>query len=78
MNAVLKDIVHAEECSEEFSKLGLQPGYFGTHSIRKSSITHGSCRDVNGPPIASICICGNGKMPGVMNRYMWYKSASDE
>ncbi len=78
MNAVLKEVVRSDDHYEEFSKLGLQPEYFGTHSIRKGSITHGACGVVNGPPIASICIRANWKMPGVMNRYMRYESAGDE
>ena len=43
MNAVLKEVVRSDDHYEEFSKLGLQPEYFGTHSIRKGSITHGAC-----------------------------------
>ena len=78
MNAVLKEVVRSDDHYEEFSKLGLQPEYFGTHSICKGSITHGAFGVVNGPPIASICIRANWKMPGVMNRYMRYESAGDE
>jgi hypothetical protein len=78
MNAVLKEIVRSDEHYETFAKLGLQPEYFGTHSICKGSITHGACGVVNGPPIASICIIANWKIPGVMNQYMRYESAGDE
>ncbi len=78
LNALLKEVVHHEDHAEEFGKLGLDVEYFGTHSIRKGSITHGTCGVVNGPPIASICIRANWKMPGIMNRYMRYESAGEE
>ncbi|KAL7474079.1 hypothetical protein ACHAW6_000073, partial [Cyclotella cf. meneghiniana] len=74
-NAVLREVICSDDHYKEFSKLGLQPEYFGTHSIRKGSITHEVCGVVNGPPIASFCTCANWKMPGVMNWYMWYESA---
>jgi hypothetical protein len=78
LNALLKEVVNHQDHVEEFEKLGLDAEYFGTHSIRKGSITHGACGVVNGPPIASICICANWKMPGIMNCYMRYESAGDE
>ncbi len=59
MNGVLKEIVRSDEHYEEFAKLGLHPEYVGTRSICKGSINHGACGVVNGPPIASICICAN-------------------
>ena len=70
LNARLKEVLNHQDYKEKFEKLGLDAEYFGTHSIRKGYITHGACGVVNGPPIASICIRANWKMPGIMNRYM--------
>ena len=52
--------------------------YFGTHSIRKGSVTFVATGCTTCPPIASICLCANWEMSGVMNRYIKYESAGDQ
>ena len=76
-NSIMRDIVRSEEHCDTFVSLGLKPEYFGTHSIRKGAITHAACGVTVSPPIASICIRANWKMPGVMNRYIRFESAGD-
>jgi hypothetical protein len=56
----------------------MKPEYFGVHSIRKGAITHAECGVTSSPPIASICIHANWKMPEVMNRYTRYENARDQ
>lgn len=73
----MRDIVRSDEHRDTFISLGLKPEYFGTHSIRKGAITHAACGVTVSPPIASICIRANWKMPGVMNRYIRFESAGD-
>ena len=54
-------------CSHDFAKMGLQPAYFGTHSICKGSIAHGACGVANAPLIASLYVHVNWNMLGLMN-----------
>ena len=75
-NNILRDIVHSPEHRNTFVDLGIDPQYFGTHSIRKGALTHVACGITSSPSIASICIRANWKMPGVMNRYIWYEAAA--
>lgn len=56
----------------------MNPDYFGSHSLRKGAVTHTACGITSSPPIASICIRANRKMPGVMNRYIKYEAAGDQ
>jgi hypothetical protein len=56
----------------------MKPEYFGTHSICKGAITHAACGVMSSPQIAFICICANWKMPGIMNRYIWYENVGDQ
>ena len=58
--------------------LGMPPEHFGTHSIRKGAITHIATGTIASPPIASMCLCANWAMPGVMNRYIRFESAGDQ
>ena len=46
--------------------------------MRKGAATHVASGITSSPPIASICIRANWKMPGVMNRYIKYESAGDQ
>ncbi|KAL3771963.1 hypothetical protein ACHAWO_007240 [Cyclotella atomus] len=59
----MRDIFRSEEHCDTFISLGLKPEYFGTHLIRKEAITHAACGLTVSPPIASICIRANWKMP---------------
>ena len=77
-NTMLRDIVQSNEHYQTFLSLRMKPEYFGTHSIQKGAITHAACGVMHSPPIASICICANWKMPGVMNRYIRYENAGDQ
>jgi hypothetical protein len=61
-----------------FIDRGLDPKYFGTHSMRKGAVSFVASGITSSPPIASICIRANWKMPGVMNRYIKYESAGDQ
>ena len=46
--------------------------------MQKGAVTHVACGVTSSPPIASICIRANWKMPGVMNRYIKYEAAGDQ
>lgn len=77
-NTIMRDIVRSDEHCETFVNLGLKPEFFGSHSLRKGAITYAACGVTVSPPIASICIRANWKMPGVMNRYIRFESAGDQ
>lgn len=77
LNNILRDIVLSNEHKDAFKRFGINPQYFGTHSIRKGAVTHVATGSTSCPPIASICIRANWKMPGVMNRYIKYEAAGD-
>ena len=77
-NKIFRDIVSHPDHREEFAKLGMTPADFGTHSIRKGAATHISTGSTACPPIASICLRANWAMPGVLNKYIKYESASDQ
>ena len=77
-NNIMREIVRSDEHCAKFISLGLNPEHFGTHSIRKGAITHASTGITSSPPIVSICIRANWKMPGVMNRYMRFEYAGDQ
>ena len=66
-----------EHCAKFFS-LGLNLEHFGTHSMRKGAITHALTGMTSSPPIGSICIHANWKMPGVMNCYTQFEYAGDQ
>jgi len=76
--SIFRKIVNSEEHRQSFIDRGLDPKYFGTHSIRKGAVTHIASGVTSTPPIASICIRANWKMPGVMNRYIKWESAGDQ
>lgn len=78
-NGILRNIiVQSKDHRQSFINRGLSPTYFGTHSMRKGAVTHTACGITSSPPIASICIRANWKMPGVMNRYIKYEAAGDQ
>ena len=76
--SIFRKIVNSNEHRQSFIDRGLNPKYFGTHSIRKGAVTHIASGVTSSPPIASICIRANWKMPGVMNRYIKWESAGDQ
>jgi hypothetical protein len=76
--SIFRKIVNDSRYRQGFIDRGLDPKYFGTHSLRKGAVTHVSSGITSSPPIASICIRANWKMPGVMNRYIKYESAGDQ
>jgi hypothetical protein len=76
-NTIFREIVRHPDHRNFFIEQGIHPEYFGTHSIRKGSVTHVACGITSSPPIASICIRANWKMPGVMNHYIRYEVAGD-
>ena len=75
---ILRRIVQSPEHRQSFIDRGLNPNYFGTHSMRKGAVTHIASGVTSSPPIASICIRANWKMPGVMSRYIKHESAGDQ
>ena len=77
-NATFRGIVSSPEHREEFASLGITPGDFGTHSIRKGAATHVSTGSTASPPIASICLRANWAMPGVLSRYIKFENAGDQ
>jgi hypothetical protein len=77
-NEIFRKIVHSPEYRQSFIDRGLNPSNFGTHSMRKGAATHIASGITSSPPIASICIRANWKMPGVMNRYIKFESAGDQ
>jgi hypothetical protein len=74
----MHEIVHSDEHAATFVSLGVKPEFFGTHSLRKGAITFAACGVTVSPPIASICIRANWKMPGVMNRYIRFEAVGDQ
>lgn len=76
--AIFRSIVNSDEHRQSFIDRGMNPKYFGTHSMRKGAVTHIASGVTSSPPIASICIRANWKMPGVMNRYIKWESAGDQ
>ncbi|KAL3793017.1 hypothetical protein ACHAWO_008273 [Cyclotella atomus] len=76
--SIFRKIVNSPQHRQSFIDRGLDPKYFGTHSIRKGAVTHIASGVTSSPPIASICIRANWKMPGVMNRYIKWESAGDQ
>ena len=75
---IFASIIFSPEHRDTFISLGMIPEQFGTHSIRKGAVTHISTGTTSCPPIASICLRANWKMPGVMNRYIKYENAGDQ
>jgi hypothetical protein len=67
-NSILRKIVQSDEHRDAFIARGLNPNYFGSHSLCKGAVTHTSSGITSSPPIASICIFTDWAMPGVMNR----------
>eukprot|EP00956_Cyclotella_meneghiniana_P034023 scaffold100967_cov120-Cyclotella_meneghiniana.AAC.1 len=61
--SIFRKIVNSQEHRQSFIDRGLNPKYFGTHSIRKGAVTHIASGVTSSPPIASICIRANWKMP---------------
>ena len=55
-NNILRSIVQSPQHRQSFIDRGLNPQYFGTHSMRKGAVTHTACGITSSPPIASICI----------------------
>lgn len=76
-NKMLGKIIKSPEYRDEFIRLKMPPAYFGTHSIRKGAATFCATGVTSSPPIASICIRCDWKMPGVMNRYIRFENAGD-
>ena len=76
-NNILRDIVTSPEHKDAFKRYGLNPQYFGSHSIRKGAATHVSSGTTSCPPIVNICFRANWTLPGVLNRYLKYESAGD-
>jgi hypothetical protein len=56
----------------------MPPESFGTHSIRKGTVTHIATGSTSCPPFASICLCANWAMPGVMNPYINFENAGEK
>ncbi|KAL3769767.1 hypothetical protein ACHAWO_011295 [Cyclotella atomus] len=77
-NTIMREIVRSDEHAATFVSLGIKPEFFGTHSLRKGAITFAACGVTVSPPIASICIRANWKMPGVMNRYIRFEAVGDQ
>jgi hypothetical protein len=76
--SIFRGIVQDSRYKQGFIDRGLDPKYFGTHSMRKGAVSFVASGITSSPPIASICIRANWKMPGVMNRYIKYESAGDQ
>ncbi|KAL3778149.1 hypothetical protein ACHAWO_010885 [Cyclotella atomus] len=76
--SILREVVQSDEHRQSLIDRGLDPNYFGTHSLRKGAVTHVASGITSSPPIASICIRANWKMPGVMNRYIKFEAAGDQ
>jgi hypothetical protein len=76
-NKILRDIVTSEEHREEFKCLGLNPDYFGSHSIHKGAAMHIASGTTSCPPIANIHIRAGWHMPGVLNCYLKFEAAGD-
>jgi hypothetical protein len=65
INNILWKIVNDPQHIQVFQRLKLPAQYFGTHSIRKGAASFVACGIISCPPITSICIRANWKMPGV-------------
>ena len=77
-NRIFLEIVGHTKYRHRFISFVIPPEDFGTHSIRKGSVTFVATGCTTCPPIASIFLRANWEMSGVMNRYIKYKSASDQ
>ena len=77
-NTIFRGIVSGPEHCEEFVSLGMTPGDFGTHSIRKGTVTHVSTGSTASPPIASICLRANWAMPDILSQYTKFENAGDQ
>ena len=66
-NNIFNDVVCSPQHRQFFLNNGITPEYFGTHSLRKGAVTFVACGVTSSPPICSICIRANWKLPGVMN-----------
>ena len=77
-NRIFLKIVGHPRYRQIFIASGMLPEDFGTHSIIKGSVTFVATGCTTCPPIASIFLRANWAMPGVMNRYIKYKSAGDQ
>ena len=75
---ILRSIVQSREHRQSLIDRGMNPNFYGTHSMRKGAVTFIASGITSAPPIASICIRANWKMPGVTNRYIKYEDAGDQ
>ena len=78
INNILRKIVNDPQHIQVFQRLKLPAQYFGTHSIGKGAASFVACGITSCPPIASICILANWKMPGVINQYIKKEVAGDQ
>ena len=74
---IFHEIVRSAEPRQFFVCHGIHSEYFGTHCIPKGAVTHVAYGVTSSPPIVSICIRANWKLPGVMNRYIGYETVGD-
>jgi hypothetical protein len=74
---MLRDIINSPEHIQKFASLGMPARHFGTHSLRKGTISLVACGVTSCPPIASICLRANWKMPGIMNHFIRFEKAGD-
>ena len=77
-NIIFLEIVGHPKYRQIFIALGISTEDFGTHSIRKGSVTFIASGCTTCPPIACIFLRANWAMPGVMNCYIKYESAGDQ
>jgi hypothetical protein len=75
---ILRRIVQDPRHRQSFIDRGLNPNYFGTHSMRKGAVTYIACDITSSPPISSIVIRANWTFPGVLTRYIKHESAGDQ
>ena len=73
-------IIHKVICEnkEEFEKLGVKPGDFGSHSTGKSSINLVYSGCTVSPPMSSIFLRACWIMGNVKDRYIHYEKSGDQ
>ncbi len=78
LNKILGEVVLHYKYNDTSTALGISPSDFGTHSLRKGTVTHISTGTTSCPPIASICLHANWALPGVMGQYIKYENAGHQ
>jgi len=65
--SMFRGMVGSDEWCGTFAALGITPEDFGTHLIQKGAAMHVATGSTACLSIASICLCANWAMPGVLN-----------